>query len=89
MPTGNASSSPTSTPRWPSCGSGQEAAVERRLAAMRETAAGGAEAAPLYRRVGIPVVAAFHRGAYVEVVQARFDLWQIGEPRAALSSTGP
>ena len=47
--------------------SGQEALVERRLAAMRETAASEAEAAGLYRTVGIPVVeglAAFHRGAY-------------------------
>jgi tetratricopeptide (TPR) repeat protein len=70
-------------------GSGEEAAVERRLAAMRETAASGAEAAELYRTVGIPVVeglAAFHRGAYNEAVerllQARFDLWQIGGSHA-------
>ena len=69
--------------------SGEEAAVERRLAAMRETAASGAEAAELYRTVGIPVVeglAAFHRGAYAEAVerllQARFDLWQIGGSHA-------
>jgi tetratricopeptide (TPR) repeat protein len=65
--------------------SGQEALVERRLAAMRETAANGVEAAGLYRTVGIPVVeglAAFHRGAYAEAVElllpVRFDLWQIG-----------
>ncbi len=65
--------------------SGQEALVEQRLAAMRETAASDAEAAWLYRTVGIPVVealAAFHRGAYEETValllQTRFDLWQIG-----------
>jgi len=70
-------------------GSGDETAVERRLAAMRETAAGGAEAAPLYRRVGIPVVEglrAFRRGAYAEAVEAllpaRFDLWQIGGSHA-------
>ena len=70
-------------------GSGREAAVERRLAAMRETAASGAEAAELYRTVGIPVVEglrAFHRGAYNEAVerllQARFDLWQIGGSHA-------
>jgi tetratricopeptide (TPR) repeat protein len=70
-------------------GSGEEAAVERRLAAMRETAAGGAEAAPLYRRAGIPVVEglrAFRRGAYAQAVdlllQARFDLWQIGGSHA-------
>ena len=65
--------------------SGREASVERRLAAMRETAAGTVEAAGLYRTVGIPVVeglAAFHRGAYDLAVEmllpVRFDLWQIG-----------
>jgi hypothetical protein len=65
--------------------SGQEVPVERRLKAMRETAASGVEAAGLYRTVGIPVVegpAAFHRGAYAEAVElllpVRFDLWQIG-----------
>jgi hypothetical protein len=70
-------------------GSGQEAAVERRLAAMRETAASGAEASDLYRIVGIPVVeglAAFYRGAYDRAVelllQVRFDLWQIGGSHA-------
>jgi tetratricopeptide (TPR) repeat protein len=69
--------------------SGQDAAVERRLAAMRETAAGGAEAADLYRTVGIPVVEAFrafHRGVYAQAVelllQVRFDLWQIGGSHA-------
>src|SRR5246127_3600065 len=36
--------------------SGREALVERRLAWMRETAANGAEAAGLYRKVGIPTV---------------------------------
>src|SRR5215472_14770328 len=66
-------------------GAGREALVERRLEAMRATAASGREAAPLYRRVGIPVVeglAAFHRGAWAEAVErllpVRFDLWQIG-----------
>ena len=70
-------------------GSGQEAAVERRLAAMRATAATGAEAAHLYRTVGIPLVeglAAFHRGAYDQAVelllQVRFDLWRIGGSHA-------
>jgi tetratricopeptide (TPR) repeat protein len=70
-------------------GSGQEALVERRLKAMRETAANGVEAAGLYRSVGIPVVeglAAFHRGAYAEAVElllpVRFDLWQIGGSHA-------
>jgi tetratricopeptide (TPR) repeat protein len=69
--------------------SGQEARVERRLAAMRETAASGAEAAGLYRTVGIPVVeglTAFHRRAYDQAVEAllpvRFDLWQIGGSHA-------
>jgi hypothetical protein len=65
--------------------SGKEALVERRLKAMRTTAANGVEAASLYRTVGIPIVEgleAFHRGAYVEAVElllpVRFDLWQIG-----------
>ncbi|HLY47482.1 MAG TPA: tetratricopeptide repeat protein [Stellaceae bacterium] len=70
-------------------GCGQEAAVERRLAAMGRTADGGAEAAALYRTVGIPVVEglmAFRRGAYDRVVdlllQVRADLWQIGGSHA-------
>src|SRR6266404_2826746 len=69
--------------------SGQEALVERRLAAMRETAQSDVEAAWLYRSVGIPVVEAlraFHRGAYDEAVtlllQTRWDLWQIGGSHA-------
>ena len=69
--------------------SGREASVERRLAAMRETAASAVEAAGLYRTVGIPVVeglAAFHRGAYDKAVElllpVRFDLWQIGGSHA-------
>ena len=70
-------------------GSGQETLVERRLAAMRETAVSGAEAAALYRTVGIPIVqglAAFRRGAYDRAVElllpVRFDLWQIGGSHA-------
>ena len=66
-------------------GSGEASAVERRLMAMRETAASGAEAAGLYRTVGIPVVeglAAFHGGAWDQAVElllpVGFDLWQIG-----------
>ena len=66
-----------------------ERLVERRLEAMRETAANGAEAAGLYRTVGIPIVeglAAFHRGAYAEAVDlllpVRFGLWQIGGSHA-------
>jgi tetratricopeptide (TPR) repeat protein len=70
--------------------SGREALVEQRLAAMRETAASGdAEAAALYREVGIPLVeglSAFHRGAYAEAVERllsmRFDLWRIGGSHA-------
>lgn len=69
--------------------SGREALAERRLAAMRETAAGGLEAAGLYRTVGVPVVegfAAFHRGAWERAVElllpVRFDLWQIGGSHA-------
>ena len=65
--------------------SGQAGAVERRLEAMRETAANGVEAAGLYRTVGIPIVeglVAFDRGAWAEAVElllpVRFDLWQIG-----------
>jgi tetratricopeptide (TPR) repeat protein len=69
--------------------SGRDVLVERRLAAMRETAANGVEAAGLYRNVGIPVVeglVAFHRGAYADAVEAllpvRVDLWQIGGSHA-------
>jgi len=69
--------------------SGREALVERRLEAMRETAGSDAEAAGLYRTVGIPVVealSAFHRGAYdqaiTQLLQSRFDLWQIGGSHA-------
>ncbi len=68
---------------------GREALTERRLGAMRKTAASGVEAAGLYRAVGIPVVeglAAFHRGAYAEAVESllpvRVDLWQIGGSHA-------
>jgi hypothetical protein len=69
--------------------SGQETLVERRLEAMRETAASGVEAAGLYRTVGVPVVeglVAFHRGAWAEAVElllpVRFDLGQIGGSHA-------
>jgi tetratricopeptide (TPR) repeat protein len=69
--------------------SGREVLVERRLEVMRDTAASAAEAAGLYRSVGIPVVealAAFHRGAYAEAVElllpVRVDLWQIGGSHA-------
>ncbi len=69
--------------------SGREGLVERRLEAMRETAASRVEAADLYRTVGIPVVeglAAFHRGAYTAAVDllmpVRVDLWRIGGSHA-------
>ena len=69
--------------------SGQESLVERRLAAMRQTAASGVEAAGLYRTVGIPIVnglAAFNRGDYDQAVDwllpVRVDLWQIGGSHA-------
>ncbi len=69
--------------------SGREALVERRLEAMRETADSDAEAAGLYRTVGVPVVeglSAFHRGAYDQAItlllRTRFDLWQIGGSHA-------
>ena len=69
--------------------SGAASAVEGRLARMRETAASGAEAAGLYRTVGIPIVeglAAFDRGHWAEAIElllpVRFDLWQIGGSHA-------
>ena len=70
-------------------GAGDHAAVERRLAAMRATAADGTERAIVYRDVGLPVVkgiAAFRRGDYAEAVDhllpARFDLWRMGGSKA-------
>ena len=69
--------------------SGQEALAERRLALMRETAAGDGEGASCYRDVGIPLVEglmAFHRGAYEDAVAllqpARFELWRMGGSHA-------
>ena len=69
--------------------SGQDAMVQRRLAMMAETAAGNAEAAGIYRTVGIPVIeglTAFHRGAYDQAVDAllpvRTELWRIGGSHA-------
>ena len=63
--------------------------VERRLKAMRETAADGTELAAIYRDIGLPVVeglTAFHHGAYAQAVEhllpARFDLWKMGGARA-------
>jgi tetratricopeptide (TPR) repeat protein len=69
--------------------SGSQALVERRLMAMRETAASNAEAADIYRAVGIPVIeglTAFHRGAYDKAVATllpvRVELWRIGGSHA-------
>ena len=69
--------------------SGQEAAAERRLAAMRDSAAGSDEGAPVYREAGVPYVEgliAFHRGRYAEALEhmlpARFDLFRIGGSHA-------
>jgi hypothetical protein len=70
-------------------GSGQETLVERRLAAMRETAAGSDEAAVLYRDVGVKLIEglmAFWRGTYevavARLLPVRFDLWRIGGSHA-------
>jgi hypothetical protein len=68
---------------------GNVAALERRLTAMRKTAADGSELAAIYRDIGLPVVealAAFHRCAYAQAVEhllpARFDLWKMGGSHA-------
>jgi tetratricopeptide (TPR) repeat protein len=70
-------------------GSGQGALVERRLAAMRQTAAGNDETASTWRDVAIPLVEgllAFHRGQHEQAVAlllpVRFDLWRIGGSHA-------
>lgn len=70
-------------------GSGHDAAVDRRLATMRETAASGMEASDVYARVGIPVVegfAAFRRDAYDRAVEwlmpVHSELWRMGGSRA-------
>jgi hypothetical protein len=69
--------------------SGREAQIADRPAALREMAARGAEAAALYRSVGVPLVeglAAFHRAAWADAVEAmlpvRVGPWQIGGSRA-------
>jgi hypothetical protein len=68
---------------------GATEAWQRRLAAMRETAAGRSESAPLYRDIGLPVVealVAFQHDAYAQAVErllpARFDLWKMGGSHA-------
>jgi tetratricopeptide (TPR) repeat protein len=70
-------------------GSGQDGLVERRLEAMRETAAGSDEPAALYRDVGVPLVEglmAFWHGAHelavARLLPVRFDLWRIGGSHA-------
>ena len=69
--------------------SSNEALADRRLGWMRATAASNAEAAPIYREVGIPLVEgfmAFHEGAYGEAVEllypVRHDVWRIGGSHA-------
>lgn len=69
--------------------SGQEAAAERRLAAMRQAAAGSDEGAPAYRDAGVPFaegLLAFHRGDYRAAIErmlpVRFNLWQLGGSHA-------
>ncbi len=68
---------------------GQTAAFDRRLSAMRKTAADGTESAPIYRDIGLPAVqglASFHHGDYAQAVEhllpARFDLWKMGGSKA-------
>lgn len=69
--------------------SGQEAAAERRLGAMREAAAGTDEGAPVYRDAGVPFaegLIAFHRGQYgvalEHMLPTRFAIWQVGGSHA-------
>jgi tetratricopeptide (TPR) repeat protein len=64
---------------------GHTAAFERRLNAMRETAADSTELGEIYSDIGLPVMealTAFHHGAYAQAVEhllpARFDLWKMG-----------
>jgi tetratricopeptide (TPR) repeat protein len=68
---------------------GHAAALQRRLTAMRATAADGTELASVYRDIGLPVVeglVAFHHGHYAQAVEhllpARVDLWKMGGSRA-------
>jgi tetratricopeptide (TPR) repeat protein len=68
---------------------GRFAALERRLAAMRSTAADASELATSYRDVGLPIVqalASFHHANYARAVElllpARFELWRMGGSKA-------
>jgi tetratricopeptide (TPR) repeat protein len=70
-------------------GAGQETLVERRLAAMRETAASDDEAASTWGEVGIPLVEGLlefhcgrHEAAVALLLPVRFDLWRIGGSHA-------
>ena len=69
--------------------SGQDAAAQKHLASMRETAAGSDEGAPVYRDVGVPFtegMIAFHRGDYHQAIEhmlpVRFELWRVGGSHA-------
>jgi hypothetical protein len=70
-------------------GSGQQTLVERRLAAMRQTAASDDEAASTWGEVGIPLVEGLmefhcgrHEAAVALLLPVRFDLWRIGGSHA-------
>lgn len=70
-------------------GAGDDAAVVRRLKAMRETAASSMEAAGTYASIGIPVVegfAAFRQGACEVAVErllpVHLELWRMGGSHA-------
>ncbi|HTI81586.1 MAG TPA: tetratricopeptide repeat protein, partial [Acetobacteraceae bacterium] len=70
-------------------GAEQPELVERRLAAMRETAAGSDQAAAMYREVGVPLIEglmAFWCGRNAEAVSllqpVRFDVWRMGGSHA-------
>ncbi|MEZ5856043.1 MAG: tetratricopeptide repeat protein [Hyphomicrobiaceae bacterium] len=65
------------------------AEVDRIVTAMRATAAGGTEAAPVFSLAGLPLVeglAAYNRGAYADALEhlfkARDHLWMIGGSHA-------
>ena len=56
-------------------GAGDDAGADKRLAAMRETAAGNDEAATIYRLAGMPLAegfSQFHRGAYAQAAETLF-----------------
>lgn len=56
-------------------GAGDDAAADRRLQAMRTTAAGQDEAGTIYRQAGVPLAEGliqFHRGAYAQAAETLF-----------------